>query len=407
MEERLRRKLDLLASWRLSVMNLSASLSRIAASRTTAITDRAIELRAAGKDVISLSVGEPDFATPPHVISAAKAALDAGDTKYTAVPGTAALRSAAALHFKRDLGIEVPASQVIVSAGGKQAIFHALLATLDPGDAVLIPSPWWVSYPEIVRFAGAEVVDLPTTAAGGFRITAAQLDAAITPQTRWLLLNSPGNPTGATYPAEELRALGEVLRRHPQVLVMSDDIYAPLRYTPGTHATLAAECPDLADRVLTVSGVSKSHAMTGFRIGVAAGPEWLIKAMGRLQSHSSGNAASISQAAAVAAFEGPQDFLRDWCERFRARRDMVVAAINTVPGLSTPVPDGAFYCMVDAAPLMARFGDDEALCLHLLDHGVAVVPASAFGGRDGFRISFAADEARLSEAVRSIAEALQ
>jgi aspartate aminotransferase len=272
---------------------------------------------------------------------------------------------------------------------------------------VLIPSPWWVSYPEIVRFAGAEVVDLPTTAAGGFRITPAQLDAAITPQTCWLLLNSPGNPTGATYPAEELRALGEVLARHPHVLVMSDDIYAPLRYGPGTHATLAAECPDLADRILTVSGVSKSHAMTGFRIGVAAGPEWLIKAMGRLQSHSSGNAASISQAAAVAAFEGPQDFLRDWCERFRARRDMVVAAINAVPGLSSPVPDGAFYCMVDAAPLMARFGDDEALCLHLLEHGVAVVPTSAFGGRDGFRISFAADEARLSEAVRRIAEALQ
>lgn len=388
-------------------MKLSQALSRIAASRTTAITDRAIELRAAGKDVISLSVGEPDFATPPHVVAAAKAALDAGDTKYTAVPGTAALRAAAALHFKRDLGIKVPPAQVIVSAGGKQAIFHALLATLDPGDTVLIPSPWWVSYPEIVRFAGAEVVDLPTTAEGGFRITAAQLEAAITPQTRWLLLNSPGNPTGATYPAEELRALGEVLRRHPHVLVMSDDIYAPLRYTPGTHDTLAAECPDLADRILTVSGVSKSHAMTGFRIGVAAGPEWLIKAMGRLQSHSSGNAASISQAAAVAAFEGPQDFLRDWCERFRARRDMVVAAINAVPGLSTPVPDGAFYCMVDAAPLMARFRDDEALCLHLLEHGVAVVPASAFGGRDGFRISFAADEARLSEAVRRIAEALQ
>ncbi len=385
---------------------LSRALDRIAPSRTTAITDRAIELRAEGRDIISLSVGEPDFATPPHVIAAAHAALDAGDTKYTAVPGTAALRAAAALHFKRDLGIDVPPSQVIVSAGGKQAIFHALLATLDPGDEVLIPSPWWVSYPEIVRFAGAEVVDLPTTASGGFRITAQQLEAAITPKTRWLLLNSPGNPTGATYPAEELRALGEVLARHPRVLTMSDDIYAPLRYTPGAHATLAVECPQLAERVLTVSGVSKSHAMTGFRIGVAAGPAWLIGAMGRLQSHSSGNAASISQAAAVAAFEGPQDFLKDWCERFRARRDMVVAAINAISGLSCPVPDGAFYCMVDAAPLMARFGDDEALCLHLLEHGVAVVAASAFGGTDGFRISFAADEAKLEEAVRRIAGAL-
>jgi aspartate aminotransferase len=384
----------------------SIALNRIAPSQTTAMTDRATQLRAEGRDIISLSVGEPDFATPPHVVAAAKAALDAGDTKYTPVGGTARLKAAAALHFARDLGIEVPASQVTVSAGGKQAIFHALLATLDPGDEVLIPAPWWVSYPEIVRFAGAEVVPLPTSAVGGFRITPAQLEAAITENTRWLLLNSPGNPTGATYPADELRALGEVLARHPQVLVLSDDIYAPLRYTPGAHATLAAECPGLAERVLTVSGVSKSHAMTGFRIGVAAGPEWLIKAMARLQSHNSGNPASISQAAAVAAFEGPQEFLRDWCERFRARRDSVVAAINAIPGLSCPVPDGAFYCMVDAAPLMARFGDDEALCLHLLDHGVAVVAASAFGGDSGFRISFAAAEAKLEEALRRIAGAL-
>lgn len=390
---------------------LSRALARIAPSRTTAMTDHAMALRAEGRDIISLSVGEPDFATPAHVVQAAKDALDAGDTKYTAVAGSARLRAAAALHFERDLGIVVPPAQVIVSAGGKQAIFHALLATLDPGDAVLIPSPWWVSYPEIVRFAGAEVVDLPTRADGGFRISAAQLEAAITPATRWLLLNSPGNPTGATYPAEELRALGDVLRRHQRVLVMSDDIYAPLRYGAGAHATLAVECPDLADRVLTVSGVSKSHAMTGFRIGVAAGPLWLINAMARLQSHSSGNPASISQAAAVAAFEGPQDFLLDWRERFRARRDLCVTAINAIPGLSTPVPDGAFYCMVDAAPLMARFGGegpnaDEALCLHLLEQGVAVVAASAFGGRNGFRISFAADEATLEEALRRIAKAV-
>jgi len=323
--------------------HVSAALQRIAPSRTTAMTDRARELSEQGRDIISLSVGEPDFATPAHVIAAAKAAMDAGDTKYTAVGGTARMKQAAALHFARDLGIEVPASQVTVSAGGKQAIFHALLATLDPGDEVLIPSPWWVSYPEIVRFAGGTVVDLPTDASGAFRITAAQLAAAITERTRWLLLNSPGNPTGATYPAEELRSLGEVLRAHPQVLVMSDDIYAPLRYGTGAHATLAVECPDLAERVLTVSGVSKSHAMTGFRIGVAAGPRWLIAAMEKLQSHSSGNPASVSQAAAVAAFEGPQDFLADWRERFRARRDLVVGAINAIPGLSTPVPDGAFY----------------------------------------------------------------
>jgi aspartate aminotransferase len=385
---------------------ISAALARIQPSRTTAMTDRAASLRAAGRDIISLSVGEPDFASPPHVIAAAKAALDAGETKYTAVAGTARLRSAAALHFERDLGIRVPSAQVIVSAGGKQAIFHALLATLDPGDEVLIPAPWWVSYPEIVRFAGAEVVPLPTAAAGGFRITPAQLEAAITPATRWLLLNSPGNPTGAIYPAEELRALGEVLLRHPRVLVMSDDIYAPLRYTPGAHATLAAECPALETRILTVSGVSKSHAMTGFRIGVSAGPEWLVNAMARLQSHSSGNPSSISQAAAVAAFEGPQDFLRDWCERFRSRRDMVVAAINAIPGLSAPVPDGAFYCMVDATPLLGRFKDDEALAMHLLDNGVAIVAATAFGGKDGFRISFAADETKLDQALTRIAKAL-
>jgi len=385
---------------------VSAALQRIAPSQTTAMTDRATALKAEGRDIISLSVGEPDFATPPHVIAAAKAALDAGDTKYTPVGGTAALKKAAALHFARDLGIDVPVSQVTISAGGKQAIFHALLATLDPGDEVVIPSPWWVSYPEIVRFAGAEVVKLPTNAASGFRISAAQLDAAITPRTRWLLLNSPGNPTGATYPAEELQAIGEVLARHPRVLVMSDDIYAPIRYSPGAHATLAVECPDIADRVLTVSGVSKSHAMTGFRIGVAAGPRWLVAAMEKLQSHSSGNPCSVSQAAAVAAFEGPQDFLLDWRERFRARRDLVVGAINAIPGLSAPVPDGAFYCMVDAAPLMSRFGNDEALALQLLEHGVAIVPASAFGGADGFRISFAADDEQLADAVRRIAAAV-
>ena len=388
-------------------MTTSIALGRIKPSQTTAMTDRAMALREEGRDIISLSVGEPDFATPDHVVAAAKAALDAGDTKYTPVGGTARLKAAAALHFKRDLGLDAPVSQVTISAGGKQAIFHALLVTLDPGDEVLIPSPWWVSYPEIVRFAGAEVIDMPTAAASGFRITPAQLAAAITPRTRWLLLNSPGNPTGATYPADELRALGAVLRDHPRILVLSDDIYAPLRYGEGRHATLAVECPDLADRVLTISGVSKSHAMTGFRIGVATGPRWMIDAMEKLQSHSSGNPASISQAAAVAAFEGPQDFLLDWRERFRARRDLVVAAINAIPGLSTPVPDGAFYCMVDATPLMSRFGDDGALALHLLDHGVAVVQASAFGGRDGFRISFAADEARLEAALRRIAEAVR
>jgi len=390
----------------MSEMQLAAALARIAPSRTSAMTDRAAELRAQGHDIIALSVGEPDFPTPPHVLAAAHAALDAGQTRYTAVGGTPRLKAAVALHFARDLGLNVPPAQVTVSAGGKQAIFHALLATLDPGDEVLIPAPWWVSYPEIVRFAGAKVVPLPSRAADGFRLDPAALAAAITPASRWLLLNSPGNPTGACLSVADVLAIAEVVRAHPRLLVLSDDIYAPLRYDGSAHATLAALCPDLAARVLTISGVSKSHAMTGFRIGVAAGPEWLIRAMERLQSHSSGNPASISQAAAVAAFEGPQDFLGGWREHLRARRDRVVAAINAVPGLSTPVPQGAFYCMVDAAPLMARFGDDEALCLHLLEAGVAVVPASAFGGDAGFRISFAADDALLDEALRRIGAAL-
>lgn len=396
-------------------MHISAALSRIAPSQTSAMTDRATQLREAGRDMISLSVGEPDFDTPPHVLEAAKAALDGGQTRYTPVGGTSRLKQAAALHFARDLGIEVPTSQVTVSAGGKQAIFHAMLATINANgrgsDEVIVPAPWWVSYPEIVRFAGGKVVPLHTHAKDNFRFTPGDLEAQIGPNTLWVLLNSPGNPTGACLPAETLRGIGEVLRHHPRVMVLSDDIYAPINYTADSsrghrHATLANLCPDLADRTLTISGVSKSHAMTGFRIGVAAGPEWLIKAMERLQSHSSGNPCSISQAAAVAAFEGPQEFLADWCERFRARRDMVVSAINAIPGLSTPVPDGAFYCMVDATPLMERFGDDTKLAMHLLDHGVAIVPASAFGGRDGFRISFAADDAKLVEACRRIAEAV-
>jgi len=392
-------------------MTISQALARIQPSRTNAMTDRAIALRDEGRDIISLSVGEPDFPTPPHVVAAMKAALDAGDTRYTAVAGTAALRRASALHFERDLGLKVAPEQVLVSSGGKQSIFLALMATLDPGDEVLIPAPWWVSYPEIVRFSGASVVPVATYAGDGFRLSADALAAAITPQTRWLLLNSPGNPTGATYSAADLQGLGEVLRKHPQILVLSDDIYAPLRYSGGTHATLAAECPDLAGRVLTISGVSKSHAMTGLRIGVAAGPAWLIAAMGRLQSHVSGNACSISQAGAVAAFEGPQEFLLDWRERFRARRDLCVDAINAIPGLSTPIPDGAFYCMIDAAPFMTRFGDDEALAMHLLENGVAIVAASAFGGDHcgfaGFRISFAADEAKLTQAFARIASALK
>ena len=386
---------------------LSTMLGRIEASPTTAMTDRATELREQGRDIISLSVGEPDFATPPHVIEAAKAALDAGDTKYTPVAGTMALKKAAVLHFERDLGITTDPSRIIVTSGGKQALFEAIVATVSEGDEVIVPSPWWVSYPQMVRFAGGSVVPLRTHAHRNFRFDPGEVESLITPRTNWLMLNSPGNPTGAVYPADMLKGIGDVLRRHPQVMVLSDDIYSPLNYTDGPHATLANLCPDLADRICTVSGVSKSHAMTGFRIGVATGPKWLIDAMGKLQSNSSGNPASISQAAAVAAFEGPQDFLQDWRKRFIARRDMVVAGVNAIPGLSTPVPDGAFYCFIDASEHMARFGgDDKKLALHLLDHGVAVVAASAFGGKNGFRTSFATEEKVLEEAIRRMGVAL-
>ncbi len=388
---------------------LSQALQRIAPSRTTAMTDAATRLRSEGRDIISLSVGEPDFETPLHVRDAAKAALDAGATRYTPVGGTAALKQAARLHFARDLGMEAEA--ITTSAGGKQAIFHALLATLDADDEVLIPAPWWVSYPQIVQFAGGRVVPLATDAQSGFRITAQQLAAAITPRSRWLLLNAPGNPTGAVYSADQLAALGDVIARHPRLLVMSDDIYAPIRYGAGQHATLAAVMPSLADRILTISGVSKSHAMTGFRIGLAAGPAWLVDAMETLQSHSSGNPSSISQAAAVAALTGDQSFLTQWCEIFRARRDRVAARINAIDGLSCPLPDGAFYLLVDASAVLDRAAIDEtALALHLLDHGVAIVPAESFGGAAcgfrGFRLSFAASTEALDEACHRIAQAV-
>lgn len=391
----------------MSQASLSAALRRMETSPTTAMTDRAAQLRAEGRDIISLSVGEPDFPTPPHVIAAAKAALDAGETRYTPVAGTLALREAAARHYVRDLGIACKAQDVIITAGGKQALFFALCATLNAGDEVIVPSPWWVSYPQMVRYAGGRVVPLITHPRDGFRFDPGDFEALITPSTKWLVLNSPGNPTGAVFPEAMLDGIAQVLRRHPQVMVMSDDIYAPLIYTGAPHATLAARHPDLASRICTISGVSKSHAMTGFRIGFATGPDWLIAAMTKLQSNACGNPAAPSQAAAVAALNGPQDFLTDWRDIFRRRRDLVVEAVNAIDGLSTPVPDGAFYCFIDAQPIMARFGgDDTKLALHLLEHGVAVVAASGFGGKNGFRISFAASEDVLREAMARIAKAL-
>ncbi len=385
----------------------SPALGRIAPSATTAMTDRAAALVVAGRDIIALSVGEPDFPTPPHVIAAAKAALDNGQTRYTPVAGTAQLREAAARHYARDLDMTVEPSEVIVTAGGKQALFEAIVALVSPDQEVIIPAPWWVSTPQMVRFAGGRVVPLVTHASRSFAFDPLELERAIGPNTRLLMLNSPGNPTGAVYDAELLKGIAAVLRRHERVMVISDDIYALLSFTGALHRTLAALAPDLKDRILTVSGVSKSHAMTGFRIGVAAGPRWWIDAIAKLQSHASGNPSSISQAAACAAFDGPQGFLDDWRKQFLARRDRMVSAVNAVPGLSTPVPDGAFYCLVDAGPLAQAYGgDDTRLALHLLENGVAVVPGSAFHAPFGFRLSFAVGEPALHEAMTRIAAAL-
>ena len=382
-------------------------LGRIKPSPTNAAQGKFLEMKAAGKDVIGLAAGEPDFPTPDHIKEAAIAAIRNNETKYTAVPGTPALRQAIVAKLKRDHGLEYKPSQTVVTSGGKQIIFNAMLATLNPGDEVIIPAPYWVSYPEMVMFGDGTPVIVDCPESTGFKLTPEALDRAITPKTKWLILNSPSNPTGAAYSHADLRGLCDVLLKHPQVHVLSDDMYEKLVYDDFVFATPAEVEPRLYDRTLTMNGVSKAYNMTGWRIGYAAGPQKLIDAMITVQSQSTSNASSISQAAAVAALAGPQDFLTEWCAIMRGRRDRVVAAINAVPGLSTPSPDGAFYCLIDAAPVMARFGDDEALCLHLLDRGVAVVAASAFGGQDGFRISFAASEAQLDEAVRRIANALK
>lgn len=389
-------------------------MGRIAASRTTAITDLATSLRAAGRDIISLSVGEPDFDTPAHVIDAAHDAMRAGQTRYTPVAGTAVLRQAVADMFTHDMGIAATPERVIITAGGKPAIFHALAATLNPGDEVVIPAPYWVSYPEIVRYCGGEARIMPTSQSASYRLSAAQLADAITPHSRWLILNSPGNPTGTIYSADDLAALAAVLRAHPQMMVLSDDIYRPIRYGAAPHASMAQIAPDLADRVLTVNGLAKSHAMTGWRIGYATGPQWLIAAMAKLQSHSAGNPSSISQAGALAALQGPQDFLTGWVAHFARRRTMVCDALSAMPGVVIYPPEGAFYAYAEtpdligkAAPDGSIIGDDEALCRYLIEEaGVALVPASSFGGDHGFRLSFAASDCVLDEALKRIGAAI-
>jgi aspartate aminotransferase len=391
----------------------SAALGRIQPSATLAMSARVSQLKREGVDVIGLSAGEPDFDTPDFVKEAAIKAIRGGQTKYTDVDGTAELKDAVALKFKRDNGLDYARGQISVNSGGKHTLFNALVATVDTGDEVIIPAPYWVSYPDIVNFAGGTPVFIEGPASQGYKITAEQLDRAITPRTKWLMLNSPSNPTGAAYSAAELKALGEVLLRHPHVLVMTDDMYEHVWYAPTPFATIAQVCPELYDRTLTVNGCSKAFSMTGWRIGFAGGPEWIIKAMAKLQSQSTSNPCSISQAAAVAALTGDQDFLNERNAAFRRRRDLVVAMLNDAPGLHCPTPEGAFYVYPDASGVIGktttsgkRIGTDEELISYFLDeHRVAAVHGGAFGLSPAFRISYATSEEVLRTACTRIQEA--
>jgi aspartate aminotransferase len=393
------------------INRLSAALGRIAPSATLAMSGRVLEMKARGIDVIGLSAGEPDYDTPDFVKDAAIEAIRAGKTKYTAVDGIPELKAAIAAKFKRDNGIDYGPKQISVNAGGKHTLFNALVATVDAGDEVIIPAPYWVSYPDIVQFAGGTPVVLPASADKAYKITPDQLDAAITPRTRWLILNSPSNPTGAAYSATELKALGEVLLRHPHVLLLTDDMYEHIWYAPQPFATMLQVCPDLYDRTLTMNGASKAYAMTGWRIGYAGGPQWLIKAMGDLQSQSTSNPCSISQYAVTAALNGPQDFLKERNTKFKERRDLVVAMLNDAPGLNCPVPEGAFYVYPDASGVMGKMTpkgrkietDADLIDYFLDDWNVAAVHGGAFGLSPGFRISYATS----NEALKTACERIQ
>jgi len=389
---------------------LSATLDRVKPSPTIAVTTKAAELKAAGRDVIGLGAGEPDFDTPQNIKDAAKAAIDAGRTKYTAVDGIPELKQAICDKFRRDNGLDYAPAQVSVGTGGKQVLYNALMATLNPGDEVIIPAPYWVSYPDMVLLAGGEPVVAETSSQTGYKLTADQLEAAITDRTKWFIFNSPSNPTGAGYSRDELRALTEVLMRHPHVRVMSDDMYEHLVYDGFEFCTPAQVEPGLHERTLTVNGVSKAYAMTGWRIGYAAGPEDLIRAMRKIQSQSTSNPCSISQWAAVEALNGPQDFIAENNAAFQRRRDLVVEMLNAAEGVACPVPEGAFYvyatiggCVGKTSAGGARIESDEDFATALLEEkGVAVVFGAAFGLSPCFRVSYATSDAALKEACTRI-----
>ncbi len=395
-------------------MTPSTALDRISPSPTLALTARVAELKRAGVDVIGLGAGEPDFDTPDFVKEAAIAAIRGGQTKYTEVDGIPPLKAAIADKFRRDNGLDYTTRQITVNVGGKHTLFNAMVATLDAGDEVIIPAPYWVSYPDVVLFAGGTPVVVPACAAQGYKLKPAELEAAITPRTKWLILNSPSNPTGAAYTRAELEALAEVLRRHPHVWIFADDMYEHIVFEGFAFATVAQVAPDLYPRTLTVNGCSKAYAMTGWRIGYAGGAEWLIKAMAKLQSQSTSNPCSIAQAAALAALTGDQAFLKERAAVFQARRDLVVEMLNAAPGLHCPRPDGAFYVYPDCSgvigkrtPEGALLDSDAAIATYLLDTArVAVVPGTAFGLSPAFRISYATSENVLREACTRIQTAL-
>jgi aspartate aminotransferase len=390
---------------------LKDSLSRIKPSATMAVTDKARALKAAGRDVIGLGAGEPDFDTPDNIKEAAIRAIQAGKaSKYTAVEGLAELKQAVIGKFKRENGLDYKPNQVIISTGGKQVLYNALMVTLNPGDEVIIPAPYWVSYPDMVLLAGGEPVPVVGSMERGYKITPEQLDRAITPKTKWLIFNSPSNPTGAAYTRDELKGITDVLMKHPHVWVMTDDMYEHLVYDGFKFFTPAQVEPRLYERTLTVNGVSKAYCMTGWRIGYAGGREDLIKAMAMLQSQSTSNPVAVSQWASVEALNGPQDFIAKHNKIFKERRDLVVSMLNQANGLKCPTPEGAFYvypscagAMGKTAPSGKKLASDQDFVTELLEaEGVAVVQGTAFGLGPAFRISYATKTEDLEEACRRI-----
>ncbi|WP_295853424.1 pyridoxal phosphate-dependent aminotransferase [uncultured Xylophilus sp.] len=392
-------------------MRLIASrLERIQPSPSSMAGQRARELRAQGRDIVGLTSGEPDFDTPAHICEAATRAMSASKTKYTDVGGTTELRAAIADKFRRENGLDYQPGEIIVGTGGKQVIFNAFMCTVEAGDEVIVPAPYWVSYPDIVRLAGGTPVFVDCPAAHGFKLQPEDLERAITPHTRWLVLNAPNNPSGAVYTRAELQALAEVLLRHPQVWVLTDDMYEHLLFDGRSFCTIAQAAPALQDRTLTVNGVSKAYAMTGWRIGYGAGPSVLIKAMTKLQSQSTSNPSSISQAAALEALTGPQDFIARNCAVYQARRDMVVDRLNRIPGITCHRPEGAFYVFPSCAALMGRstpdgrvLTTDDTFVMYLLEsQDLALLQGAAYGVSPYFRISFATSTEKLQEGLRRL-----